>query len=305
MKISTQSSLAAVALIARLATPIALHGQTANGQSSSSDLTAAAANGGTVSPVQSPADPMGLPIAGAVMQAGSDAASKNFDQTLLPAAIQFIQQNLPESQDNLGSKAFEIDPSKLTLAITQNVRAYFVYEGAGFVNTLGVNTTGNGVWQGNPTLIFPAVRSSESAFSTAPAGAVTPQDPLLPGDFVNLGVMPAGTQLNFFLIANGANGSTTAWSTAGNNPDGINHVAAFNANIFAVPQLNSPYLFISFEDLWGGGDRDYNDAVFAIDVGQATVNRLIATPEPSLYLSLGAFAGLTVWAKRRSDRHAV
>ena len=261
-----------------------------------------AADGGTYAKAQSPADPMGLPIAGKVEVGGSTAASAAFDKNVLPAATEYIRKHLPESQNNSKYVAVNsLDLSKLTLATTHDVQATFVYEGAGFVNTLGVNTKGSGVWSGNPELIFPAVRSSDSAFASAPAGTRTAQDPLLPGDFVDLGTMQAGTALSFFLIANGANGSTTAWSTSGKNPDGLNHVAAFTPGVFATAQPNSPYLFISFEDLWGGGDKDYNDAIFAINIGTANVNKLINTPEPATYLSLGCFVALAYWMKRRVD----
>ena len=267
-----------------------------------SDGLLTAANSGTISPIQPKVDPMGLSIIGPTRLAGSDAASANFDKTL-PSVTQFIIKTLPESHNNSAVvKAMPLDPKKLVLANTENVRAYFVYEGAGFVNTLGVNTTGNGVSEGNPQLIFPAVRSSDSVFAGAPAGTRTAQDPLLPGDFVNLGVMKAGTKLDFFLLANGANGGTTAWNTLGNNPDGLNHVAALSERMFAIPNMNSPYLYIAFEDLWGGGDKDYNDAIFAVNVGAATINRLVATPEPATWASLASFLGLAVYLKRRQDR---
>ena len=74
--------------------------------------------------------------------------------------------------------------------------------------------------------------------------------------------------------------------------------------MFAVPQLNSPYIFVTFEDLYGGGDKDYNDVVFAFNVGAATVHSLLATPEPSMYLTLGGFLAMGIWAKRRMDRLA-
>jgi len=54
--------------------------------------------------------------------------------------------------------------------------------------------------------------------------------------------------------------------------------------------------------LYGGGDKDYNDVVFAFNVGAATVHSLLATPEPSMYLTLGGFLALAIWAKRRMDR---
>ena len=273
-----------------------------DGKSGKVAPTPTPADGGKYAAAQSPADPMGLPIAGKVEVGGSTAASAAFDKNVLPAATEYIRKHLPESQNNSKYVAVNsFDLSKLTLAITHDVQATFVYEGAGFVNTLGVNTKGSGVWSGNPELIFPAVRSSDSAFASAPAGTRTAQDPLLPGDFVDLGTMQAGTALSFFLIANGANGSTTAWSTSGKNPDGLNHVAAFTPGVFATAQPNSPYLFISFEDLWGGGDKDYNDAIFAINIGTANVNKLINTPEPATYLSLGCFVALAYWMKRRVD----
>lgn len=239
---------------------------------------------------------MGLSIIGPTRLAGSDAASANFDK-LLPSVTSFILKTLPESRNNTAAvKAMPLDPKKLVLANTENVRAYFVYEGAGYVNTLGVNTTGDDISKGDPKIIFPAVSSSGDKRTT--------QDPLQPGDFVNLGVMKAGTKLDFFLLANGANGGTTAWNTSGSNPDGINHVAALSERMFVVPNMNSPYLFIAFEDLWGGGDKDYNDAIFAVNVGAATINRLVATPEPATWASLASFLGLAVYAKRRQDRRA-
>ena len=271
------------------------------------------AGGGVVSPIQASVDPLGLPIVGPVMLAGSDAASASFDQTTLPAALSFIQANLPDGQNNSGNAAlFSVDPSKLTLATTTDLRAYFVSQSAGFDSTLGFNTTGIGTSSGNPKLIFPAVSSPED-FNPNPAdnyGPRTPSQPLLPGDFVNLGTFNKGTPLNFFLIADGANNNgNTSWvfnsGGASANPDGLAHSAAFTASVFAVPQLNSPYLFLTIKDSWNLGDKDFNDAVIAINVGTATVHSLLATPEPSMYLTLGGFLALAIWAKRRMDRLAV
>ena len=273
-----------------------------DGKSGKVVATPTPADGGKYAAAQSPADPMGLPIAGKVEVGGSTAASAAFDKDVLPAATEYIRKHLPESRNNSKFVAVNsLDLSKLTLATTHDVQATFVYEGAGYVNTLGVNTKGNGISGGNPEVIFPAVRSSDSAFASAPAGTRTAQDPLLPGDFVDLGVMQKGTKLDFFLIANGANGGTTDWDTAGKNADGLDHVAAFTPGVFATAQPNSPYLFISFEDLWGGGDKDYNDAIFAINLGTSNVNKLLNTPEPATYLSLGCFVALGFWMKRRVD----
>ena len=64
-------------------------------------------------------------------------------------------------------------------------------------------------------------------------------------------------------------------------------------------ESNSPYLVMSFEDMAGGGDRDYNDVVFAVDIGAINVKRLLSTPEPAswaLAISLGAVA--LFWRRR-------
>jgi len=259
--------------------------------------------GGVVLPVQSSADPLGLPIVGPVLGANTDTTSKNFDQNVLPGALNFVGSNLPEGQNNSDNPAvLSIDPAKITLATTVNLQAYFISEGAGYDNTLGFNTGGTGVSSGDPKVIFPDVASQED-YNPNPAntyGARTPSDPLLPGDFVNLGTFGAGTSLDFFLIANGANGGTSVYNSGGAsaNPDGFNHVVAFTTS------PNSPYLFLAFEDLANGGDKDYNDLVIAINVGATTIHSLLATPEPSMYLTLAGFLGLAIWAKRRMDGKA-
>jgi len=277
---------------------------------------AIASSGGVISPVQSSADPYGLQLAGPVMQTGSDASSKNFDQTVLPSLTKFIQSALPETINNTKSTAFEIDPNKLVLASQTAVRAYFVSEGAAYHNAIGMDVTTAGkdpqnwwdeVSSGSSKLVFPDASSTEGGFASGAYGTRTASEPVLPGDFVNLGTFAKGTKLDFFLMANGAN---QAWApvfsaTESINNDGFSqHVAAFTAKVFASPKLNSPYVFLSFEDLWGGGDKDINDTIIALDVGKATVKSLLATPEPATWLTLGSFLALAVWAKRRMDRTA-
>ena len=269
---------------------------------------------GTVSPVQSPADPYGLTLAGPVMAAGSDAASKNFDQNVLPSLTSFIQSALPEGVNNTKSTAFQIDPNKLILATKSAVSVTFVSEGAAFHNAVGVNTTTAGndpsswwneVTSPSTSLVFPDASSTEGGFASGAYGTRTASEPLLPGDFVNLGTQAAGTKLDFFLMANGANQAWAPIYSANEsiNNDGFNqHVAAFTPTIFAVPQLNSPYIFLSFEDQWGGGDHDINDTIIAVNIGAANVKALLATPEPAMWLTLGSFLGLAIWAKRRTDR---
>ena len=272
----------------------------------SSLATPVSGNDGTISPVQSAADPLKLPIIGPVMLAGSDATSKDFDANVLPGALDFIRAHLPEGHNNTKSPVVQkVDPSKLVLAAKTAVTATFVYEGAGYHNTLGVNTTGVGVQSGNPAIIFPDASSTDGYSNQSTPGTRTKSEPLLPGDFVNLGTYAKGTALDFFLIADAVYGGTTVYNSingSSTNPDGLNHVGMFTPTMFASPELNSPYVFVSFEDLYGGGDKDYNDTIFAFNVGSATVHSLFATPEPSMYVTLGGFLALGIWAKRRMDR---
>jgi hypothetical protein len=244
-------------------------------------------------------DNSALRLAGPIQPAGSDAASRDF-QAVLPGMAQFIRTYLPEARNNLASPvAFTIDPAKITLTTLSDVRAYFAYEGAGYHNTLGFNTQGGGTGHGDPRIIFPDA-SSSVGFGGTGTGVRTESAPLLPGDFVDLGRFKAGTKLDFFLIANGANGGEKIFtSTGSSNPDRINHVATFNPSFWGM--ANSPYLFMAYEDMLGGGDKDFNDVVIALDIGAANVASLLATPEPSTWLMLGSLMGFVGWAHRRSQ----
>jgi len=282
-----------------------------------STLAASTLSAQTVSPVQSSADPHSITVAGPVMLAGSDAASQSFDNTVLPNLTSFVQSALPERQNNTASSAFEIDPNKIVLATSTDVRVYFVSEGAGYHNSMGVasqmpsDPTPYNSWDQAvaPTskLLFPDASSTEGSVTdgTGTYGTRTLSEPLLPGDFVDAGTYAQGTKLDFFLLSGGANNYwANSFSTDGAlNPDGFSqHVAAFTTHLFAAPQLNSPFIFLSFEDSWGGGDKDINDVVIAVDVGAATVKSLLATPEPAMPLTFTACLGLALFAVRESRK---
>ncbi len=274
----------------------------------------ALSDSGTPAPVQGKDDPYNLPLAGPVMQAGSTADSKNFDTTVMPSLQKFIQQALPEGQNNTQSKAFELDPGKLVMASSYNVTATFVYENAGYQNAIGVDTAAAGqkgpqsafdeVTSPTAKLVFPDASTPAGGGAAIGTGATTASQPVVPGDFVNVGTYGKGTLLDFFLIANGANGGSQVFSAnEALNQDGFKqHVAGFTTHIFAVPQLNSPYIFLAFEDLAGGGDQDINDTIIALNVGAATVNSLLATPEPAMPLTFAACLGVALIAVRKNKK---
>lgn len=263
----------------------------ASGAASLSAQTA----GGTASTVQSTARPLGLSTVAPVMQAGSDASSATFQQNVLSPLNALLNTKLGETK-KLNDSTMLLDPSKLKLATQSDVRVYFVGEGAGYNNTLGFNTGGGGVTTGDPKLIFPNASSPISTYDPLKTANRTASAPLLPGDFVNLGTFAGGTKLDFFLIANGASGGQNVFSTDQSvNPDGINHVVSF-----AYVTKDSPYLIISFEDMYGGGDRDFNDVIIAVDIGARNVAAIMGTPEPALMLTLGGFLGGVALLKRRN-----
>ena len=150
---------------------------------------------------------------------------------------------------------------------------------------MGFNTNGESGINESSQLIFPDASAGGSRTSSAP---------LQEGDFVELGSLEQGTQLDFFLIANGASGGSTVFSTD-NNPDGLQHMIAF------VPP-GSPYLLVGFEDLLGGGDLDYNDILFAVDIGKENLDSIVGAPEPGTTVIFIAFFLIFICACKYSEK---
>lgn len=267
-------------------------------------FTAAMVRAGTVSPVQSSARPFGLDIVDFVQLAGSDERAADFMHNALPDVETTVNANLGERKSVANVSGIALDPSELVLQFDYNVRAYFVGEGAGYHNTLGFFTTPYDAQQGitstDAKLIFPDASSSNSYLDNGrTSGRRTASTPLLVGDFVELGELSAGTAVNPFLISNGAKGGTNVYTTLPDqNPDGIQHFVSLAITATA----DSPYLVIGIEDLYGGGDRDFNDLVFVLDIGQENVSQLVAATvplPPALLALLGpCLAGLWVFGRR-------
>ena len=248
---------------------------------SSSQEDSNQASQGKVSSIQSSARPYGLDIVDPVRVAGSDAASKNFQDNVLPGLLNTVKKTLPEYQahsvENLAT--ISTGASQLKLSADSTARVYFLTEGAGYQNTLGISTTGGGPLSRDAALIFPNA-SSATGFGGSGSQVRTSNEPLAPGDFVNLGSFKAGTSLDFFLIAYGATGGTDFYSTNSSlNKDGIIHSVTIAPN-------GSVYLIVGFEDMKGGGDRDFNDVLVAVEITQTSSASAhiagLGAPEPSL-----------------------
>ena len=253
-------------------------------------------------------NPYGLSIVDKVQTRGTDKASKSFLHNALPELEQFVNTNLAERISYGGTSAHQIDPSRLQLSTDAEVRTYFVSEGAGYHNMLGFNVDKTGIHTDSngktidSRLIFPDASMPETYYKS---GHRTKKNggknvsrsndfPLLPGDFVDLGTFSAGQTLDFFLVADDAKNNHPVYdANPATNPDGINHMVSFS---YAVE--DSPYLLIGFEDLFDGGDNDFNDLVFVVDVGVENVNALVAAPEPGTMAAFG-IAGAIYYQRRR------
>jgi hypothetical protein len=105
------------------------------------------------------------------------------------------------------------------------------------------------------------------------------------GRVIDLGSFPKGEELIFGI---NANGNIFRTGPGSRNSDGIAHAGV----TFLAPNVAQ----VGFEDLWGGGDRDYDDNNFVFSGGiSATQN----VPEPSLLLGFLGLSAFAAHAKRK------
>lgn len=194
---------------------------------------------------------------------------------------QFIQAERIQLVD---AGQFQLDPSKLFLKYDHEVRVHFINEGARYRNQLAFEATGTTNASG---LVFNDISSAEAIGNWG-------GDALNLGDSVSLGKMASGTQLDFWLKANGYKGGRNIFGTkTESNLDKLQHVVAY---------AYKNYIVLGFEDLYGdlwakgtdsltgkrneNSDRDFNDVVMVVDIGEANVKELTGVPEPATALAL-------------------
>lgn len=112
------------------------------------------------------------------------------------------------------------------------------------------------------------------------------------GDTVDLGSFTPGTELIFRLHVNNT-GYDFFTGPASRNPDGIAH-ALVDLTLFPGET------YVGFEDLFGGGDRDFNDIMYSFS------NTTTAPiPEPSTWLLMGTgLAGFAIARLRNRKKEA-
>ncbi len=209
----------------------------------------------------------------------------------------FVQQ---EGLAISNSGQFQLDSSKLALKYDYNVSAFFINEGAGYRNQLAFSSVGKTETAG---LLFKDI-SCEGTGCVGSWGG----NALKLGDGTKIGEIKGGSQLDFFLRADGLNRGTSAnvfGTQTSQNADGLQHLVAY--------AVGKKYLLLGFEDLYGakgatGGknensDRDFNDSVFVIDIGEDNLNALVKpVPEPSVSLSLIGLGAAGLLLRRRQSK---
>lgn len=98
------------------------------------------------------------------------------------------------------------------------------------------------------------------------------------GTVVNLGSFTAGTELKFRIHVTNT-GDDFFTGPGSRNPDGIPHAVVDET-------FGSNESYVGFEDLFGGGDMDYDDLNFSF-----TNTRAVPTPIPATCLLFGAGIG--------------
>lgn len=107
---------------------------------------------------------------------------------------------------------------------------------------------------------------------------------------INLGSFAANTLLTFKMTVN--NGLSFFTGDASSNPDSFIHAAYDN-------KAGKP-LIVGFEDLYGGGDQDYNDLVFSL-TNVYTAAGPSPVPEPESLAMLAAGLLLIRLTKKRKS----
>jgi Domain of unknown function (DUF4114) len=228
-------------------------------------------------------------------------ASQGFNHKDFQQFVQAERVAIPNS----GQK--QIDPNNLFLKYSHDVKVSFVNEGAGYRNQLAFTTTKNN--QSQTGLLFKDIACSGQTDGVACVGDWG-GNTLKLGDTVKMGTVAKGTTLDFSLRANGLNRGNDAYifgTKTAKNADGLQHVVSYT--------YGKRYLVMGFEDLYGKGgsaagkfneksDRDFNDAVFVVDIGEDNVRYLNGedVPEPAAAAGLVALAATAFGMKRFRKR---
>ena len=178
--------------------------------------------------------------------AGQDLTADKFlvpqDQTLLDR----IDEYFPERKVNPEFVNENEDPI-LSFFDYTDLSITFISEGAGYRNTFGYYLLDENQNLVDEQIIF------RNASALGSGGS------LRTGDTVHLGYFSPDYDLGFFLKANGYRNprGNTYYTSDSMNPDKYDHVATYW-------DTESKSIIMGIEDLWKGGDKDYNDLIVRV-----------------------------------------
>lgn len=163
------------------------------------------------------------------------------------------------------------------------VEAFFINEGAGYWNKFGYSLTNDEsmapyassnnalkeFWDEEVNTMWSGIASENGIYANG--GSMTL------GEGYSIGNVSAGDTVSFFL--KNQPGNVFDSGTVGNthNKDGLQHVTTYQYEDFLV---------LAYEDLYGGGDKDYNDVVIAVRGLVDTTPDVADVPEPATVLAL-------------------
>ena len=221
-------------------------------------------------------------------------SSSNIQAAMLESLAIFSE--LAEKQAIDETQLLSISSNMFTLEYDSQVSVFFIDEGAGYKNSFGwYDATTDPRNSTNRTIIWD--NASGTGEGLAGGGSLNL------GDRVDLGFFAAGSQLGFFLTANGyytGSSGNTFYTDDSYNADGLMHV-------LAGVSPDDGIIALGFEDIYGGGDMDFNDLLVAVDIGIANTVALGHNniPEPGVIslLLLGlSYLVFFYWKNIRKNR---
>ncbi|MCF7913560.1 MAG: DUF4114 domain-containing protein [Spirochaetaceae bacterium] len=143
----------------------------------------------------------------------------------------------------------------LSLSEDVEIMTTFIEETAGYRNTIGYF-----LFPEEPLVDIGEIETSSKVLYEN-ASMENSGEELIPGDSRDLGLFESEFDLGFWIASDGYKRTNPEvyYSIDEYNADGLRHVSIFS-------DLAQNRIVVGFEDLPGGGDKDYNDVLIGLDI---------------------------------------